>query len=50
MGRFEQDDFEDHELLAEIYLAADLMIAAGEATCRLDQASIDRVLGIDATV
>jgi hypothetical protein len=38
---------EDAELLAEVELTTNLIIAASEADAPLDQAEVDRLLGLD---
>lgn len=38
-------ELHDRQLMAEIRLVADLMIAAGESAGPLDQATIDELLG-----
>ena len=38
---------EDVELLAEVELTTNLMIAASEAEASLPQAEVDRLLGVD---
>jgi hypothetical protein len=43
-------DLQDPELLAEIFLLADLMVAASESTRPLSQASIDKILWNPAAV
>jgi hypothetical protein len=40
---------EDAELLAEVELTTNLIIAASEADATLSQAEVDRLLGIEAT-
>lgn len=40
---------EDSELLAEVELTTNLIIAASESESRLDQDQVDRLLGIDGT-
>jgi hypothetical protein len=39
---------EDAELLAEVELTTNLIIAASEADAPLDQAEVDRLLGLDS--
>jgi hypothetical protein len=39
-------DLQDDELNSEIWLTADLMVAAAESACVLDQARIDQILGL----
>jgi len=39
---------EDSELLAEVELTTDLIIAASQAHASLPQAEVDRLLGVDA--
>jgi hypothetical protein len=43
-------DLQDPELLAEISLLADLMVAASESTAPLSQARIDNILWNPAAV
>jgi hypothetical protein len=38
---------EDAELLAEVELTTNLIIAASEADAPLDQAEVDRLLGVE---
>jgi hypothetical protein len=38
---------EDSELLAEVELTTNLIIAASEAESRLDQDEVDRLLGVE---
>jgi hypothetical protein len=39
---------EDSELLAEVELTTNLIIAASEADATLDQDEVDRLLGVEA--
>lgn len=39
---------EDAELLSEVELTTNLIIAASESEATLDQAEVDRLLGIEA--
>lgn len=39
-------DLQDAELSSEISLVADLMVAASESPCVLDQTVIDQILGV----
>jgi hypothetical protein len=40
---------EDAELLAEVELTTNLIIAASEADATMSQAEVDRLLGVEAT-
>jgi hypothetical protein len=40
---------EDAELLAEVELTTNLIIAASEADTTMSQAEVDRLLGVEAT-
>ena len=38
-------DLQDRELIDEIHLVADLMVAAAQSPCRLSDTQIDAILG-----
>jgi hypothetical protein len=38
-------DLQDRELIDEIHLVADLMVAAAQSPCRLSEEQIDAILG-----
>lgn len=46
MNNLCEDELHDRQLMAEIRLVADLMIAAGESAGSLDRATIDELLGV----